>query len=134
MGTTENERTEKEKAELIQDKLDEVFDNAEVMEKIDLARTPEELIKVFQEQNIQFEDVTPEEVFSAFHKQTDDELSEDELEDVSGGFAFKFAFGKLAISLVAGGGAGAFLAVAGGAALIGVASYYAIKRINKKYG
>ena len=122
-----------EKMELIQKRIDELFDNGELLEQIFTAKTPDELWQLFEANGVAFEDVTKEEVFDAFQKaKNTDELSEEDLENVSGGlFWVKLVVKGITVS-VGGASAGAVLLTVGGLAVIGLATYAAYRYIKKK--
>lgn len=117
---------------LVQKRIDELFDNEELVEKFSLVKTPDELWDLFKENGVEFTDVSKEELFDAFQKAKDtDELDEDDLENVSGGFWLKLAVGKVLIS-VGGATAGTVLLTCAGIAAIGLAAYAGYRIIKKK--
>lgn len=105
----------------LQKQAEALLENDEVLAKMLYAETPEALMQIFAENNIIIEDVTPEEVFSAFQRVRTGELSEDDLENVNGGvyLMLKTSLFTFAVS----GSVGAALCVAGGVAAIGLAAY-----------
>ncbi len=109
-----------------EEKIQELFDDEALLDRIFEAKDPDELMKIFAENNVTFEDVTKEEVFDAFQRAKTGELSEEELENVSGGFyvALKTAGIYFAYS--------GSLCAAGGLALIGLAAYAGYRYIKKK--
>ena len=114
----------------VEERVQELFDNEELLDSVFKAETPEALIQLFAENGVVFEDVTKEEVFDAFQRARTDELSEDDLENVSGGVYLAIKAG--AIYFAVSGSVGAALCVAGGVAVIGLAAY-AGYRLIKKY-
>ena len=69
----------------IEEKIQELLNNTEAVESLMNAKTPDELMKALADNNIVLEGVTKEEAFVAFQNANTDELSEDDLEAVSGG-------------------------------------------------
>lgn len=116
---------------IAQQKIDEIFNNEELLEKFELVKTPDELWNLFKENGVEFTDVTKEELFEAFKKAKDsDELDEEDLENVSGGFWLKVAIGKVLIS-IGGASAGTVLVTCAGVAAIGLATYAGYRLIKK---
>ena len=116
----------------VKERIEELFDNEELLEKVFTAKTPDELWELFKENGVIFEDVTKEEVFDAFQKaKNTDELSEEELEDVSGGFWLKLSVGKFLIS-IGGASASTVLLTVAGVAVIGLAAYAGYRYIKKR--
>lgn len=111
------------------ERIEELFNNEEVLEKMLFAETPDALMEVFAENNIVLEDVTKEEAFEAFQRAKNGELNEDDLEDVSGGVYFALKAGAIYLA-VSGSVAGA-LCVVGGVAIIGLAAYAGYRYIKK---
>ncbi len=69
----------------------ELFQNEALMEDLEKVTNADELVETLDKHNIQLEEgLTKEEAFSRFEKgQTnDDEISEEDLENVSGGFGW----------------------------------------------
>lgn len=114
----------------VNERLEELLNNDEVLEKMLFAESPDALMKVFEENNIILENVTKEEAFDAFQKARNGELSEDDLEDVSGGVYFALKAGAFYLA-VSGSVAGA-LCVVGGVAIIGLAAYAGYRYIKKR--
>ena len=117
----------------IQQKIQEVFDNEEVLGKVFSAETPNEMVNVLKENGVIFVDVSDEDVFEAFQnakRAQTDELTEDDLEDVAGGVYLALKAG--AFYFAVSGSVGAALCVAGGVALIGLATYAAYRYIKKR--
>ena len=69
----------------IEERIQELLNNEQAVEALKNAKTPDELMKAFADNNIVLEDVTKEEAFAAFQRSNSDEISEDDLEVVSGG-------------------------------------------------
>lgn len=113
----------------LQKKAEALLENDEVLGKMLYAENPEALMQVFAENNIIIQDVTPEEVFAAFQRVRTGELTEDDLDNVSGGvyLMLKTSIFTFAIS----GSVGAALCVAGGVAAIGLAAYAGYRIIKK---
>ena len=86
------------------ERIEELFNNEEVLEKMLFAETPDALMEVFAENNIV-------------------------LEDVSGGVYFALKAGAIYLA-VSGSVAGA-LCVVGGVAIIGLAAYAGYRYIKK---
>lgn len=114
----------------VDERVQELLNNDEVLGKMLYAESPDELMQVFAENNIVLEQVTKEEAFDAFQRAKNGELSEEELDNVSGGVYFALKAGAFYLA-VSGSVAGA-LCVVGGVAVIGLATY-AGYRLIKKY-
>ena len=69
----------------IEERIQELLNNEQAVESLMNAKTPDELMKAFADNNIILEDVTKEEAFAAFQRAQSDEISEEDLEVVSGG-------------------------------------------------
>ena len=116
---------------IAQQKVNELFSDEKVVEEFSLVKTPDELVNLFNAHGVEFTDVTAEELFDAFQKAKEtDELSEEDLEDVAGGFWFKVVIGKVLIS-VGGASAGTVLVTCAGIAAIGLAAYAGYRVIKK---
>lgn len=114
----------------VDERVEELLNNDEVLEKMLYAESPDKLMQVFEENNIVLEQVTKEEAFDAFQRAKNGELNEEDLDNVSGGVYFALKAGACYLA-VSGSVAGA-LCVVGGVAVIGLASY-AGYRLIKKY-
>lgn len=115
----------------LEQRAKELLDNEEFLEKIWYAETADSLMQAFEEYNIVLEGVSKEEAFDAFQRVKSGELSEDDLSNVSGGLYFMFSLKAGAIA-VSGATLGTALALVGGVAVIGLATY-AGYRLIKKY-
>lgn len=63
-----------------------IMENEKLMQGIAEVTTPEEMMKLFSENNIELEEgLTPQEAFDCIQKGKNGELNEKELEDVNGG-------------------------------------------------
>ena len=89
--------------------LKKYLENEEFMTGLVEAKTPEELQKLFDKFSITLEEgLTIEEAFKLVKEQENAEISEAELEDVSGGIALTLALTSAGL-LIAGAGALCFL-------------------------
>ena len=117
---------------IAQQKINELFSDEKVVEEFSLVKTPDELVNLFNAHGVEFTDVTAEELFDACQKAKEtDELSEEDLEDVAGGFWFKVVIGKVLIS-IGGASAGTVLVTCAGIAAIGLATYAGYRVIKKE--
>ena len=104
----------------IEEKIQELLSNEQAVEGLLNAKTPDELMKALADNNIVLEDVTKEEAFAAFQKANSDEISEDELEAVSGGVN-PAVYNGIRVAATVGAVAGAALYIASTAAVAAVA-------------
>lgn len=103
------------------------------------ANSPEELVEVYTRNNLVLGDISPEEAFRAIQAEkakaeAGDELSEEDLDAVSGGSAKVYVAFKIAKGCVYGalsGSVGSILLTVGGIAVIGLATYAAYRLIKK---
>ena len=116
----------------VEEKIEQVFNNEEVLKNIFEAETPVALMQVMNDNGVVFEDVTAEQVFAEFQKAKNGELSEDELDDVNGGVYLAVKAGAFYVAVAGGSVAGA-LCVAGGVALIGLATYAGYRYIRRHW-
>ena len=114
----------------VDERVQELLNNDEVLEKMLYAETPDALMQVFSDNNIVLVDVTKEEAFDAFQRARTGELNENDLDNVNGGVYLALKAG--AFYFAVSGSVGAALCVAGGVAVIGLAAY-AGYRLIKKY-
>ena len=123
----------------VEQRVAELMENEEFLKAMLDANTPEELIAVYERNNLVLGEISPEEAFQAIQAEkakaaASDELSEDDLDDVAGGgkvyFALKIAKGCFYIATS--GSVGSVLLTVGGIAAIGLATYAAYRYIKKK--
>ena len=101
--------------------MEKILANEELMVGLVEAKDPQELAALFAQHGIVLEDgLTIEEAFNMVKNQENGELSEDSLDDVSGGIALAVALGAAAAFTL------------GGAALIFIAGYAYQKYQNYK--
>ena len=89
------------------EKLEKIMENEEFLKGLVECSTPDELMKILQENEVELEEgLTPEEAFMAVKQYQNDELNEDALsEQVSGGsITVATALGATGALIVAGGG------------------------------
>lgn len=116
----------------VQQRIEELFNNEELINKFAEVKTPDELVSLFNENGVEFTDVSKEQLFDAFQKAKEtDELSEDDLENVSGGFWFKVVIKGITLS-IGGASAGTVLLTCAGLAAIGLAAYAGYRIIKSK--
>ena len=116
----------------VQQRIEELFSNEELIDKFAKVKTPDELVDLFKENGVEFTDVSKEQLFDAFQKAKEtDELSEDDLENVNGGFWFKVVIKGITLS-IGGASAGTVLLTCAGIAAIGLAAYAGYHIIKKK--
>ena len=122
----------------VEQRILELMENEAFLQEMLAASTPEELVEVYNRNNLVLGDISPEEAFQAVQAEkakaeADDELSEEDLDNVAGGskvyFALKIAKGCFYVA--ASGGVGSILLTVGGIAAIGLASYAAYRYIKK---
>ncbi len=119
----------------VEERITELLEDEHFLDDVREISSPEELQKVFAAYNIEVKDATLEEAYEALHQSSDTELTEEELEEVSGGGAglyFMLKIGKYATIAVSGASASTVLLTIGGIAAIGLAAY-AGYRLIKKY-
>jgi len=114
----------------VNERVQELLDNEQALEAMLNAESPDALMQVFADNNIILEDVTKEEAFAAFQNAKNGELTEEALDDVAGGVYLAVKAGAFYLA-VSGSVAGA-LCVAGGIAVIGLATYAGYRIIKKK--
>ena len=116
----------------VQQRIEELFNNEELINKFAEVKTPDELVSLFNENGVEFTDVSKEQLFDAFQKAKEtDELSEDDLENVSGGFWFKVVIKGITLS-IGGASAGTVLLTCAGLAAIGLAAYAGYRIIKSQ--
>ena len=83
--------------------MEKLMENEELLKGLVECSTPEELMKILKENNVELEEgLTPEEAFKAVKQNQNDELDEAALEDVSGGIALGVALGAVGAFVLAG--------------------------------
>ncbi len=104
----------------MEEKFKQILDDEEFAEKLANAGSPDEFVALLNEKGIVLEEgLTAEEAFDIFKKGEGEELSEDSLENVAGGFG-----------VVAAIGVGVLIAV--GANAIAFAGGYIYQKIKNK--
>lgn len=107
----------------IKEKLESLKNNETLMEAIVEAETAEELVKVFEANELKLaDDITAEEAFELVKSQINGELNENDLDSVNGGIMFTTAVMA----------AGAFILGASEITVIGSYAYYSYKNSKKK--
>lgn len=123
----------------VEQRIAELMEDEAFLKEMLEAKSPEELVEVYERNNLVLGDISPEEAFAAVQAEkakaeADDELSEDDLDNVAGGskvyFALKIAKG--CFYMAGSGTVGTILLTVGGVAAIGLASYAAYRYIKKK--
>jgi len=117
----------------IEEKIQELLNNTEAVESLMNAKTPDELMKALADNNIVLEGVTKEEAFVAFQNANTDELSEDDLEAVSGGAKYA-PYKGIRVAAAVGAAAGVALYIASTAAVVAVASQVHKAHCRKPHG
>lgn len=84
-------------------KIKELMNNREFAQRLISAQTPAELVELMDTNGLQLDGITPEEAFELVQQQlkgADEELAEDDLEEVSGGYFNHFITPNLGRVLV----------------------------------
>ena len=104
------------------EKLEKLMENDELLKGLVECSTPDELMKILKENELELEEgLTPEEAFKAVKEYQNDEVSEEALENVSGGMAI--STGLMVV--------GAYVLAGGELSFLGAYAYQKIKNFLK---
>jgi hypothetical protein len=106
------------------EKMEKLMANDELMKGLVECSTPDELMKILKENELELEEgLTPEEAFKAVKEYQNDEVNDDQLENVSGGIAISTAL--LAV--------GAYVLAGGELTFLGAYAYQKVKNAKIKW-